>query len=593
MPVTVIEFPSTHDESYWWFAYSVGLHDEESNKFKKTDVGDMVALANKFRDRTGSNSWADTAAALNAYYGKGKRIFVYRAVLCAQTLHASWLVEFRKNHIPNKWVYENPFFTAPEGRKRLSERAGLAALEWIADARDESTHRNFNSEKFQKEYCAPAQAVLKWEIALTNDYGGLCKNPAVQRCINFLWQGRLRINVLACLNAGVPLHGTGNAENKLCVEMCACVVSDLRAALQLSAGPAGTEAGKLGATAASTAPGATPCIADMTGSGGGGISIADVDEEVDPAKLATEQKMAVGLLKFTFHRKSATEFTNDLASSLLTSRPLWVVVDAPTSKSKVILNLLEVAAKAILGVGATKFRIIVFCGRRLEVIGAVNLKAAPLFPASINVPITLTTNTQAWWCHKPSYMLTVLSPDVKDSAAFQNSVPLTVEALSAKAHAYEQCRRRCVDVNCKFRPVKDQEKLASVVAMATPATNYELERDDTEDTGIDENVQDVAADDGAQDVAFVPPTDCAKHPVCLDWCPIHLPKDFYLRVFRAVTPQEPITQIIALTTTAAPGLLFAAHELGAEMHMFYDRVTDHSFEHGQEIFKQGPRAALC
>ena len=137
-----------------------------------------------------------------------------------------------------------------------------------------------------------------------------------------------------------------------------------------------------------------------------------------------------------------------------------------------------------------------------------------------------------------------------------------------------------------------RKKLEAELTKSTPATNFELERDDIEDTGIDENVQDVGADGGCDDVIFVPPTDLVKQAVCLDWCPIHLPKDFYLRVFRNVSPQEPIGQIVALTTTAAPGLLFAAHDLGADVHVFYDRVKDHSFQHGQEIFRQGTRAAL-
>jgi hypothetical protein len=60
-----------------------------------------------------------------------------------------------------------------------------------------------------------------------------------------------------------------------------------------------------------------------------------------------------------------------------------------------------------------------------------------------------------------------------------------------------------------------------------------------------------------------------------------------LRCKGAVTATEPVNQLLILTTSTAPGILFAAHELGAETHVYYDRASEHGFAHGQEIFNQG------
>ena len=64
--------------------------------------------------------------------------------------------------------------------------------------------------------------------------------------------------------------------------------------------------------------------------------------------------------------------------------------------------------------------------------------------------------------------------------------------------------------------------------------------------------------------------------------------DFYKRALRGISASEPISQMLCFSATAAPGMAFAAHELGATANIFLDaRVTDHAMSHGQEILKTG------
>ena len=197
MEITRIQFPATHDEGHYWFAHCVSIHEESSNNFKRTDISDMISIANKFKLKSGTDSWADATVALNDFYGKGKRSFVWRSVILAQTVSDDVATLVVTHKLPTSWFFENDYFSGHGQTKdfKLSPEAALKCLEWVGDAKDDNSLRNLNKGSFMSEYCKPALAISKWITQLGRDYGGLCKNPAVQRCFVFLWLGRLRPQV--------------------------------------------------------------------------------------------------------------------------------------------------------------------------------------------------------------------------------------------------------------------------------------------------------------------------------------------------------------------------------------------------------------
>ena len=43
-------------------------------------------------------------------YGQAKRMWVYRMIIGAQTLHRSWIEYLDQSDIPNSYIHENKFF---------------------------------------------------------------------------------------------------------------------------------------------------------------------------------------------------------------------------------------------------------------------------------------------------------------------------------------------------------------------------------------------------------------------------------------------------------------------------------------------------
>ena len=393
--------------------------------------------------------------------------------------------------------------------------------------------------------------------------------------------------VLKCLAANVPLHGRTGGEEGVCIEMCQTVVADLQKALQETSGPAGSAAVALGAStpAGSSAP-ASGAVVQVGAVLPEGIQLGHaVREEFDPAVAAAEQKVLTAMTKITYFRDANEANVKKASEDILGAKPLWIIIDAQTSKTKVVLNLMEMAALLIKEVHSVKHRVIVFCGRRVELQASVYTKAQSVLTATTAFPLALSSTSKQWFRSRGAYALVALTNDVKESAAF-GGLPLAIDALAAKALPLEQCGRRCVDLMCKFRDAADVERLKDMEKKEPVQALAELNRDDVEDVGVDEDVEEAPKEE--TDDIFVPPEEEEPEKrLILDWNPFHFPKDFYKRVVRAISPTEPVDQLAIFTTTPAPGSLFAAHDLGSSTTVFLDRVKDHGFKHGKEILQKG------
>lgn len=67
--------------------------------------------AKRFFTRAGNKSWESASKALAEFYGEGKRQFVWRSVVLAQTMHHEWLDKLDQVTLPSSWFWENPYFT--------------------------------------------------------------------------------------------------------------------------------------------------------------------------------------------------------------------------------------------------------------------------------------------------------------------------------------------------------------------------------------------------------------------------------------------------------------------------------------------------
>jgi hypothetical protein len=98
-----------------------------------------------------------------------------------------------------------------------------------------------------------------------------------------------------------------------------------------------------------------------------------------------------------------------------------------------------------------------------------------------------------------------------------------VECLRDSAHAYEQVRRRCVDLACKHRPEAERAALDAKSATEQSNTLIELSKDDIEYCGVDAEIVEMPAE---EDEVFVPEfEEPTGKKIVMDWAPFHCPKD--------------------------------------------------------------------
>ena len=130
-------------------AYNVAIHDEDSNKLKQTTVKDMITIANKFKETSGSKAYTEASTLLTQFYGGGKVMFIYWAILFAQTFHfhPEWEKEITLKKLPISYFAEIDYFIGcgSKENKRLSLRTGLAAIEWVYDARSDRKKYAFSN----------------------------------------------------------------------------------------------------------------------------------------------------------------------------------------------------------------------------------------------------------------------------------------------------------------------------------------------------------------------------------------------------------------------------------------------------------------
>jgi hypothetical protein len=184
----------------------------------------------------------------------------------------------------------------------------------------------------------------------------------------------------------VPLHGrlherTGEG---VCIEMCQTVVADLQKALQETPGPAGSAAVALGAStpAGSSAPDGG-AVVQVGAALPEGVQVGHAArEDFDPVVAAAEQKVLTAMTKINYFRAANEENVKKASGDILGEKPLWIIIDAQTSKTKVVMNLMEKAAMLIKELQSVKHRVIVFCGRRVELQASVYTKAQSTLTAT-------------------------------------------------------------------------------------------------------------------------------------------------------------------------------------------------------------------
>ena len=110
----------------------------------------------------------------------------------------------------------------------------------------------------------------------------------------------------------------------------------------------------------------------------------------------------------------------------------------------------------------------------------------------------------------------------------------------------------------------------------------ELDKDDTEELGIDDHVEDDV--EGDDDEVFIqPPVEDAE---VVDLYPWAFGKEHHKKMFK-ILGGDGVKHVIFFSSSAHPAPAMAAHELNLRIHMVFNRrVSEHAKNHALQRLKE-------
>ena len=297
-------------------------------------------------------------------------MWVYRIMRLTQTIWDSWAVYLEDNKIPNNWINENKFFVGGK-KERLSEDVGLKVLASIDNIAKTS------AAQFEELHCAPAKKVEDFNKRLVNAYGASAQGPRTERVIEYLLGGAGRVSVLAAMAKCSPLEGTG--DDNPGVPVARRLWQELHGqkhAPKLDKCDANALASGQTSALASGSSANVPTAAPM-------ISVdPDPCDETDPLQVVAEQRAERAFLEINQYNKSTLPMAH---KAVVPGQPVTFIIDAPTSKPKVLNEFIAKAAKIAdeiqkMNDNKAAITVRVLAGIRLDALAAAESQTIAMFP---------------------------------------------------------------------------------------------------------------------------------------------------------------------------------------------------------------------
>lgn len=527
-------------------------------------------------------------------------------VSAARHLHPA-VIEWLKAH-PNTnsyHVFDNRFLLGANAdvKFKLGPKMAVAALNALMDDPD----KTITAVEFKNQICAPIKVAEDWQRQVRATYGKCADTfPAFARVCSMLIseQGRRLVN--QCLKDKTPLHGTG--ADSAGIEECRVIVAELK---KMKAGaPAG--APKSGEEAAEKDGGVTPSAlagqegqdnaAEPSASSAGddaqvqqdlGLSLLEglTKAEPDPIMLRASTLLATEMLHVSTFT-SAPDLVADIEQHVFASQRLLFVVDAPTSKIRVLIDMMKTVA-TILAKGPVQenFSLIMPVGSRLDVLSAMSMKLKELFPkpkhSAFAIQLSSSNVQTSRAC--PQYLLFVSGPNDVGKAASA----LNVSGCYAKP--FEGLRLRCTDPLCPMRPEEErkraQEQLDAESNNMEMRPDAEIHADDCEgnEGGEDYEEQDNDAEEDEIMAALQeddePTAAGGKSKYLVELFTFGRPVSFYTKVLAQIGQASQADHLIVITRTAHPAILVAGRQQKLSVHALVSGCGAHQVAHGQKLLK--------
>jgi hypothetical protein len=541
----------------------------------------MVDVAMLYQNQVPGGGWKACQDLLDQIYGKQRRMFVYRMVSAAKALSATVLASLSESSVPGSYINENRFFMGAGGDqyKRMTEAGQLSVIE-IAST-DMSDGKPMSGQHFIAAYCAPMKHVESWLAAKRKEFGKCADLPAFGRVESFLRSARGRLLVLQCMTNSIRLEGTSNEQPG--IEHCRALVTEMTALKTRpnpqsgngtsAAVPDSAVAAEDVSTSAADSSEAVPVVS--LGTGG--------DTEIDLAEERATSKTELALSKLNYYR-DVTQLKESLMSTLMPSSKVFLLIDVPTSMTKVAMRLCDQIVAVTKSLPTKKFKVAVSVGTRLELASIVFTKLEMVYPPPMHVfTIQLVHGEKQNRKRKPVYLVVVGPADSPDD------VPIFIAALATRAKVGEMTRMRCMSSCCPLRPQVEMDALMSGgKKLEELLPECEINPDDMD--GVTADVEMADADEDALEAVTAPKEDDITVPpfargFMVDLWPYAFGCDYCKHVVQALFGQTNPNEFVYVSTTAHPSAILAAHDMKIATHVLLDRVKVHSTQHGQLILK--------
>ena len=285
------------------------------------------------------------------------------------------------------------------------------------------------------------------------------------------------------------------------------------------------------------------------------------------------------------HEESHRLCARQLRNRLVASRKTIVLVDAPTSKVKIISDYVSFVAELALtqNLFGERWCVCVALGSRVDILGTVQGALVKQFPRRPIYTITCSTGRAQTARKQPTYLLYVLSKILEDL----EDKPVVANINACHAKAIEGLRLRCLRRDCPHRP--DSERKAE--EEEATAASEELNPCDMEVAEGGDMMDITEEPDGEHDMEIAEALgqqqegpEAKKYVV--DLFTFAKPVGHYTLVLDQVCHASRAGNLVVLTRTAHPASLAAGRAFGLEVFGLCNGPSEHCMNHGKELLEK-------
>ena len=504
--------------------------------------------------------------------------------------------------VKSTYVFDNHFLCG-QGHERLTPEYGVMALDLLERAGGLEADGEYSAKKFLSNICLPLRVVELWVAAQSKKFGHVAtKSSAFHRVVAMLQTlpGLAKVKG----QCPAPLHGKSDTDRG--IEECHLIVKAMERCKAGGHGPpvsieTPTEPEEAGSGEGGTGS-AGAGIADTSNAGSSSSSTGNDKDAAEVCQLealanalcggapldSQEQqaaRKAVSIYDEITYISTMDALVEAVGARVAGNVPMVVLVDAATSRHRVVTDLVALAGRVCQKSGSGALRVIVTVNRRFGLMCKVEEKVKEIFPKYhvYCVPLTSKRQSDRMTCASAQEFVFVVVPP-----GDKRGVPAAIAAGPAKA--VEQVRLRCTERECPFRPAQIR---AGLSAECTDPTE-EIDPEDKDDFGADFllGMAMDAQEPGDEEMPELPPNeseaetakdDEKKKDYIVDLWPFARSQDWFRQVYNQLGCTTPGTRCCILTTSAHPGPAVCAKTLKMDTVVFQGRMKAHSLQHGHSI----------